>query len=159
MFGQIRRDILLGISLWAVVMTLSTCVSPNYRDNVKMKIFPEVIVIQSHNGGFLQTEINFLADVMASGKSIRIEGGCHSACTILLSYDKTCVGPGAYFGFHSASYKDGGRHPGGTLTLMKFYPTPILIFFVQSGAWMKTDELTFLTGPQVISMLDNACTD
>jgi len=159
MFEKMRSDILLGLSMWAVIMLMSSCVVSTYRNNVSMQTYSDHIVIRSHLGGYLQDEINFLADIMKSGKSIRIEGSCHSACTILLSYDKTCVTPGSFFGFHAASYADGRMHLGGTLMLMKFYPPPILAVFINSGASLDNKILRVITGATVIRLLDNACTD
>ena len=51
-------------------------------------------------GGEIGVRIRQVAHLRAQGRVVRIEGTCHSACTLYLGLEGACVTPGARLGFH-----------------------------------------------------------
>lgn len=61
--------------------------------------------IQEDRGGRVVDYALRMFELRDSGKEVRFEGRCDSACTLFLGLpkDQTCIGPGAYFRFHAPS--------------------------------------------------------
>ena len=108
--------------------------------------------IRDHRGGQIGKYMSDFASIRA-GETVRIDGNCLSACTLVLGYvprHRICTTTEARFGFHAAWMPDNdGRpitSPKGTKALMDRYPPDVLrrirehgglnrkMFFVSGGA-------------------------
>lgn len=70
-----------------------------------------------------------------AGGSLRIDGGCISACTLftgIVSPEHVCVTKHAFLGFHSASMGD-EYSADGTQILWNIYPPEIRDFLISKG--------------------------
>ena len=88
-----------------------------------------------------------------SGGSLKIDGGCISACTLftgLVDPSRVCVTPRAFLAFHSASA--GGEYSeDGTQIIWNIYPARIQEFLRAKG-WYGNDahpSLVFMTNSEL----------
>ncbi|PZO67091.1 MAG: hypothetical protein DI498_04975 [Paracoccus denitrificans] len=61
----------------------------------------EPIVISNNKGGNVLQMVAHRSELEASGRPVRIEGKCNSACTILTTLPNACLAPTATIGFHA----------------------------------------------------------
>lgn len=61
----------------------------------------EPIVIRNNKGGNVLKMVAQRSELEASGRPVRIEGKCNSACTILTTLPNACLAPTATIGFHA----------------------------------------------------------
>ncbi len=108
-------------SLVAALLAFSLLVSP-------VQAAPTVHTITGDPGGEILGFIAKYVQWRDNGDSVRIEGECNSACTLVLGIVPTtriCATRNAEFGFHSAMaiYTDGSTEysPDGTQLLWLFY--------------------------------------
>lgn len=59
------------------------------------------IDVTNDRGGNVLQMVRTRQNLDASGKEIRIRGYCRSACTMLTTLPRACLGPGATIGFHA----------------------------------------------------------
>jgi len=97
------------------------------------------------------------ARMQRSGERVVIDGGCYSACTMLLgmlSSDRVCVTPNAVLGFHAAwSFNEAGQrvtNASATRTLIDTYPPHIRAWLARSGG--LSPQMKFLRGQKLASM-------
>lgn len=117
------------------------------------------VIIKNDNGGRIILYLLRYKLLYDSGKHVRIEGECNSACTLVLGalpYDRICVTPHAVLGFHAA-WEYGGAtktdksirviNPTDTETIYRIYPPLIRRWIDSKGGlgkdmiWLKGDEL------------------
>ena len=61
---------------------------------------PGPLRILNDPGGEIGVRLRQVAHLRAQGRAVRIEGTCHSACTLYLGLEGACVTPAARLGFH-----------------------------------------------------------
>lgn len=59
------------------------------------------IDVTNDRGGNVLEMVQTRQRLERSGKDIRIRGYCRSACTMLITMQRACLGPGATIGFHA----------------------------------------------------------
>ena len=117
-----------------ILLTLTSCVSSNAIDQgADVRRTANEIIIYRDKGGPIG---NYLVDVLRerdTGRQIRIEGECTSACTLWLELeDRVCVKPSARLGFHYAHYADGSVSLGGTRLMTDSYPQWLAEWFAKN---------------------------
>ena len=109
------------------------------------------IVITEDRGGQIGAYLQTYAAIRDSGQTVRIDGNCLSACTIILGIvpmKRVCVTQRARLGFHAAWVPDDtGRpvtSPLGTRELWKIYPPTIRSIIRKNGG--LTRRMIYLEG-------------
>jgi hypothetical protein len=104
----------------------------------------ETIEISDDKGGFVYFYQQKWEKLAAQKDTVRIDGMCASACTLLTGYfprKDICVTPNAALGFHA------GTFPFVTETLLKIYPQDIRKWIDEHGGltfqliWMQRPEI------------------
>lgn len=96
------------------------------------------------------------AQIAALEGEFPVYGECFSACTMVLGYQGTCVGPRAFFGFHPAVPVDGLPDSEytdeislvGEAFVMAFYPPGLRLWYIENAR--SSQELVYLTGEQLV---------
>lgn len=118
-----------------------------------------VVVVQEEPGGAVAAFDARIRAYRAQGVTVRIEGYCNSACTMLASLpaDRICVGPDASLGFHRAFYATSSDltdmsvpSPRGTAVLMRHYPARLRAWIASKGGLTK--NLIVLRGAELLSL-------
>lgn len=100
---------------------------------------PNPYVIQFNPGGSIQEFYERYSEVRTSGRPVRIDGMCLSACTMvagLIPQERVCVTPYAVLGFHSAYMLTmvGPQHSSeGTRLIWQTYPAALRQMLVDAG--------------------------
>jgi len=102
-----------------------------------------------HGGRFVRFN-PVIAKFNASGQLFRIGGLCKSACTTFLRIRNVCVHPGARFGFHAGSNRDGSISQHETRQMMASY-NGALFNYLERGGYMQTLEYHYISGSDIIS--------
>jgi hypothetical protein len=110
----------------------------------------QALTIANDPGGLISDYLGRWATVAKSREEVRIDGDCHSACTLVLGIvprERICVTAQARFGFHRASELEpnGRRHdsPEGTAELMAVYPPFVRAWLARHGG--LTRQLKFMS--------------
>lgn len=86
-------------------------------------------VISGDRGGRVIERVTTALDVADSGRLVRIEGLCASACTVYLALtrvNRVCLGPGAVLAFHQTTdIKTGKTNPKANKIVLSFYPISV----------------------------------
>ena len=95
--------------------------------------------------------------IASSGETVRIDGLCNSACTLLTGLvprKRVCVTPRAVLSFHAAWSDDTGPNvPSGPATaeLMRIYPAGIRAFLARRGGLDSVQRHFRLAGAELRS--------
>lgn len=120
------------------------------------------LTVSNDMGGPIYARLDTIAALRAADTPVRITGTCASSCTLYLGLPKTCVSPSATVGFHGPSGSKGLRavplaeYNALVETMASHYPTPLATWFKQDAAY-KMDDVSWLTGQQLISMGVRSC--
>jgi hypothetical protein len=103
-------------------------------------------VIRSDKGGALGVYVTGYAELKRT--HIIVDGGCSSACTLVLVNADVCTTAKGFFNFHAATTLNGDPAPGSTAYLMKVYPPRVRDWINANGGltseWIGTKATTFL---------------
>lgn len=113
---------------------------------------PGVIVIGDDPGGTVDTYLMWVDRIRHARIPVRVEGLCHSACTLILSLpqEQVCVTHTASFGFHLAT-RGMLLLPDFTQALMRrYYPVRVQRWIELRGP--LTAEFIYLAGPELSLM-------
>lgn len=115
-----------------------------------------VVVVVADYGGAVPDYSARVSAYLKRRVSVRIEGECRSACTMVTAVpaDRICVGPAASFTFHQAFHPNRFdpldttiRAEQGTATLMRFYPKRVRDWIASKGGLSAT--LITLSGTEL----------
>ena len=82
------------------LIALTTLLMP-MASHAEIKHRGQFIDVVNDRGGNVLQMVQTRQQLDASGKTIRIRGYCRSACTMLTTLPRACLGPGATIGFHA----------------------------------------------------------
>ena len=139
---------------------------------------PVPLRILNDPGGEIAVRVRHVAHLAQRGVPVRIEGACHSACTLYLALETVCVTPGARLGFHgpravpsrmraaqAAARPDTRATSLGlpaaqaarwTAVMAAHYPEPLRAWFLARMA-EDPEPLRVLSGRQLIAAGMTAC--
>jgi hypothetical protein len=95
-----KIKLFIAATFFSIALILGGCVKPT--DTGTWADTESAIVIKNNGGGNIQTFISKRAELAKSGKIVRIEGYCASACTIFYSLPNACMAKGSSLHFHGA---------------------------------------------------------
>ena len=129
------------------------------------KNISSTVTITNDLGGVLVTYIKKYTSWAKKGIRVRIDGGCYSACTLMvgiLDKEDICVTPNAILGFHAAGYAnpdgsiyydDNGHRvisASGTALMREFYTPEINRWLSKHGG--LGDDIIELKGSELDAM-------
>ncbi|WP_304619494.1 hypothetical protein [Paracoccus sediminilitoris] len=91
----------------AAILALTTLLPPALPVAAHAEITHrgQFIDVVNDRGGNVLQMVQTRNQLDATGKIIRIRGYCRSACTMLTTLPRACLGPGATIGFHAPRIK------------------------------------------------------
>jgi hypothetical protein len=113
---------------------------------------PGVIVIADDPGGVVDTFLMWIERIRASRIPVRIEGICHSACTLVLSLPRSqvCVTPTASLGFHLASQGPFPLQEFTAALVRRYYPQAVQEWIRSRGG--LTQAFIYLGSAEIVEM-------
>lgn len=127
-----------------------------------------IMTITNDGGGHIGDYMERYDNLRASGGTVKIDGVCASACTIVLGAmprDQICVTPRARFGFHQA-WSRGQAQDGAsvavadaeaTALLFSLYPAPVRYWISRHGGLPPpAGELLWLQG-RALALMYPSC--
>lgn len=128
-----------------------------------MDAAPPPYVVTADLGGPLYSRIQQVVELARSGRSIRIDGDCASACTLYLifvSERRLCITPRARLGFHLPYHAETGvRSPKLGAAMMKFYPSGVRNWIrAQGGLRSDTLVMGFKTAQRILPVCRGTAT-
>lgn len=97
-------------------------------------------------GGVIMVYVNKYEALKAAGVSIRVDGICVSACTVLLGIfpeDRVCMTARSSFGFHEASSDDGPEVESTKAFVNYLYPKWVQEWIARTGGLSKDPRYMF----------------
>lgn len=122
-----------------------------------------VVVVHADYGGPINAFADRVSTYLKRRVTVRIEGECASACTMLaiLPPSRLCVGPDAVLEFHQAYLQNrfdpldtSIRTEPGTQVLMRHYPARLRAWIASKGG--LTADLILLRGAELLQLF-RAC--
>lgn len=112
----------------------------------------DAVTIRNNGGGNTQAFAAERARLERSGKPVRIEGYCASACTIFYSLPNACLAKGSSLHFHGSSSPLGIGDAIANATLARYYRAGILAGFL--GGWNELTKPMHKVGAAHVVKLD-----
>jgi hypothetical protein len=125
--------LLLAFSLWACLCSASMAETRFY------------VIDGIDEGGVITTYAEKYKALEASGVSVKIDGLCISACTMVLAYfppNRICMTERGSFGFHLASTGN-EENPELTKAWLRIFPQWVLDWVAQTGALVSAPRYAF----------------
>jgi len=85
-----------------------------------------------------------------SGELFRIDGHCHSSCTLFLAIHNVCISRGATLLFHSAHDRNGNASPSNTEHMLAAYNQRLREYLL-SHHYMETLAFHAISGSEMIA--------
>jgi hypothetical protein len=146
--------VFLIVGLWALFTPAHAENFPDYGDAVGCehpfcgpgRMDPSKdYVIRNDKGGLLFIYVVGYAELKHT--HIIVDGGCSSACSLVLGNADVCSTDRGFFYFHAA-LRDGGPNPEGTAYLMSVYPQKVKDWIMKHGGltneWIGAHGHVFL---------------
>jgi len=126
--SNIRKYIFCFVGTFSIVMSGATA-------EAMPKFGPKVHTIHADRGGQVISYALRMKRMERDGGHVRFAGRCSSACTLYLALprDRTCIAPGASFGFHVAYGSSPKGNDVATRYLMRNYPGWVRSWLAQNG--------------------------
>jgi hypothetical protein len=94
------------IAICVLIFTLHGCQSTATSSNSGLELGANAITIVNDQGGHVVGYAWQVKKANENDTGVRFAGRCDSACTLYLAAEKSCILPGATFGFHSPHGSD-----------------------------------------------------
>lgn len=109
------------------------------------------LVVRDSVGGQVYETAALVRALERSGREVRIERDCLSACGMLLALSRVCYQPDARFGFHAATVR-GEIDPPSQALLTQHFPPGLRDWFRQSGADATVEGFRYLSGRELAGL-------
>lgn len=116
----------------------------------------KLLIVRNSQGGSVELFETAMIEADRSGATVRIEGPCHSACTVLLSAKKVCVAKAAVIGVHGAS-RAGKVDIALTKKWARKYHPPRLRRWAESVGAYGSPQMTTISAPELWAMGFKRC--
>ncbi|WP_347137649.1 hypothetical protein [Paracoccus sp. SSK6] len=109
------------------------------------------IDVENHRGGNVLQMVQLRERLGRSGKTVRIQGYCRSACTILTTLPNACLAPKSRIGFHAPRIPNTQIIPPLVDEIMgNFYRGGIRDRWF--GGWNRSMKMTVLTAREYVRL-------